>query len=439
MLLLFVLVGVSYFIDFGSTGAVRPVLPLLVKAFHLTGILSGLLLTSAGVGGVIGAIFSGTISDRIGRKYLFVVSLVISSIGGVLSAYAWNFNALLLGRFLDGLGAGAVTPLILTYATEFIPAKRRGIFTPAVVVFSLISLPAAPFIALLTIPTTSYEGIFLFGAIAGFILAAMTAMFLPESVRFLIKHSRNDEAEKIVRDLVGDAAVDAARSSAPPQTHPAGSGKSTKAISWSQMFRGKYLKRTIGAYVLASCHGAASFGISGFIIAVWVTYSHMFTLPVALGISATIGLLNPVGPFLTMGGIQRFGRRRWLATVYAVTLVAYAGGAYSLSVRSPTDLIAFAALGNLFGTASFSSLATYTTELFPQSTRGMGTGNVQGLVRFGGVYGPLFFGLFIVTGYVYAYVTVAVLYAVAVVSIIATAYETRNKTLDQIEQELTTV
>ncbi len=431
MMAVFLIAAVSYFTELYSVGSIGSVLPVLIKTYHLTGVTTGLIITTAGVGAVVGAILSGTIADYIGRRYLFVLSTLIYAGGSLISAYASNYNVLLLGRVLDGFGAGAITPIILTYVTEFVPARRRGVLVPFAVVFSVVSIPVAPYIALVTIPALSFRGVFLFGGIVGMVLAVVSFTLLPESIRFLLRKGKVEKAEKLARRVVDPETFEAAARNPPPA--PAADGRK---VRWSDIFKRGYIKSTFGAYLIALCHGTAIFGLGSFVIAVWATYAKIFTLPQALAISALLGLLSPIGPILTSAGLHIFRRRSWLTMAYSLMALALAGISFSLSTRNATALIASTAVYNLVATLTFSALATYSTELFPTQARALGTGVVQGINRFGGVYGPLLFGIYIATAYVYVYAFAAFLAFVAMVLVVATAHETRNKSLERIESEL---
>ncbi len=431
MLIVFLIASISYFIELYSVGSISSVLPVLIKTYHLTGVTTGLIITMAGVGAVIGAILSGTISDYVGRRYLFVLSTLIYAIGSLVSAYASNYSMLLLGRIVDGFGAGAITPIILTYVTEFVPARRRGVLVPFAVVFSVISIPVAPYIALLTIPSLSFRGVFLFGGIMGLMLAAVSFALLPESIRFLLRKGKLGKAEKLARKVVDPQTMETTIRNPPPK----GITDATK-VRWTDIFKRGYIKSTFGAYLIAICHGTAIFGLGGFAIAVWATYAKIFTLPEALALSALLGLLSPIGPIVTSAGLHLFKRRTWLMLAYTLMAITLGGISFSLSTRDALTLIAFTGGYNLVATLAFSALATYSTELFPTQSRAMGTGVVQGVNRFGGVYGPLLFGLYIAVDYVYVYAFAAVLAFVALVLVIVTAHETRNKSLERIESEL---
>lgn len=431
MIAVFLIAAVSYFTELYSVGSISSVLPVLIKTYHLTGVTTGLIITMAGVGAVIGAILSGTISDFIGRRYLFVLSTLIYAGGSLVSAYASDYNVLLLGRVIDGFGAGAITPIILTYVTEFVPARSRGVLVPFAVVFSVVSIPVAPYIALLTIPSLSFRGVFLFGGVVGMLLAAVSFALLPESIRFLLRKGELEKAERLARKVVDPQTMEMTISNP-----PAAASAVTARVKWTDIFKRGYLKSTFGAYLIALCHGTAIFGLGSFAIAVWATYAKIFTLPEALALSALLGLLSPFGPIITSAGLHIFRRRTWLMLAYSLMTIALAGIAFSLSTRNALVLIAFTGGYNLVATLTFSALATYSTELFPTQARAMGSGVVQGINRFGGVYGPLVFGIYIAKDYVYIYGFASLLAFVALVLVVVTAHETRNKSLETIESEL---
>src|SRR5436190_3084966 len=206
---------------------------LVVAALGITWILDGLEVTLAGtvagalkaspvlhfsnadvglvgsaylVGAVLGAIFFGWLTDRLGRKKLFFITLTIYLLATAATAFSWNLSSFLLFRFITGAGIGGEYAAINSTIQELVPARVRG-WTDLVINGSFWIGAALGAIAAIVLldpavidPEHGWRAAFLIGATLALIVFFMR-LWLPESPRWLMTHGRAGEADAIIAGI----------------------------------------------------------------------------------------------------------------------------------------------------------------------------------------------------------------------------------------------
>ena len=197
---LLVVAGIGWVFDSMDTGLIAFVLPLLIKEWGLSATQAGMLGSIGLVGMALGAVAAGTLADRVGRKTVFSVTIVLYSLATGLCAVAPNYELLVLFRFLVGLGLGGELPVAATLVTEYVPGRARGRFMVLLESFWAVGWLSAALIAYFIIPVTGWRTAFLIGALPA-LYTMVIRMHLPESVRYLLKKGKIEEARKIVSSL----------------------------------------------------------------------------------------------------------------------------------------------------------------------------------------------------------------------------------------------
>ena len=155
---------------------------------------------------MLGALFFGWLTDRLGRKKLFFITLAVYLVATAATAFSWNLWSFALFRFLTGAGIGGEYAAINSAIQELIPARVRG-WTDLVINGSFwigAALGAVGAIVLLDPavldPEYGWRLAFLIGAVLALVIFFMR-LWLPESPRWLMTHGRADEAERIVAGI----------------------------------------------------------------------------------------------------------------------------------------------------------------------------------------------------------------------------------------------
>ena len=178
--------------------------PTLVLSNAEVGLASSFYLAGA----VLGALLFGWLTDRLGRKRLFFITLGVYLVSTASTAFAWDFSSFALFRFLTGAGIGGEYTAIASCIQEFVPARYRG-HTDLVINGSFwlgAALGAGASIVLLDPallpPDLGWRSAFFIGAVLGLVILAMRTA-IPESPRWLMIHGRPDEAHEIM-DAIED-------------------------------------------------------------------------------------------------------------------------------------------------------------------------------------------------------------------------------------------
>ena len=163
------------------------------------------------IGMAIGASVGGLLADRFGRRQVFAVTLLVYGLATGASALVGGLAALLVLRFLVGLGLGAELPVASTYVSEFAPARIRGRLIVILEAFWAVGWTAAALIGYLVIPASDngWRWAFALGAIPA-AYALVVRWGLPESARWLERRGRHAEADAVVRSFEESAGSTAA-------------------------------------------------------------------------------------------------------------------------------------------------------------------------------------------------------------------------------------
>ena len=367
----------------------------------------GLAATCYLIGAVAGALGFGYLTDRFGRKRLFMITLGLYLVATALTGLSWSFWSYALFRGLTGAGIGGEGAAINSAIDELIPARVRGRADLAINGSYWIgaALGAAGSIVLLDparlAPDLGWRVCFLIGAALGLVILWLRRV-LPESPRWLVTHGRLDEAEHTI------AAIETTVAAASGTRLPEPEGPALRLRTRSHTALGEIVDVLVREHPGRTLLGFALMASQAFFYnAIFFTYALVlvrfygvpggavgwYLLPFALG--------NALGPLLLGPWFDTIGRRPMIAATYALSavLLALTGWLFERGwLDATTQTIAWTAI---FFVASSAASSAYLTvsELFPLEMRGLaiaifyaaGTG-------VGGVFAPWLFGRLIESG-----------------------------------------
>ena len=357
-------------------------------------------------GACLGALFFGQLTDRFGRKKLFMITLGVYLSATVATAFAFAPWYFFVTRFLTGAGIGGEYAAINSAIDELIPARARGRVDLAINGSYWLGSAAGAAGALLLLntailpPNIGWRVAFGIGATFGLIVLVIRR-HVPESPRWLFIHGRNDEAERIVAEIEADVRREARNRLAEP--HGSLTIRQRRAISFREIATVAftlYPKRAFLGLALfigqAFMYNAVTFNLGTLLHGFYAVPSGR--VPVFFILWA---LSNFAGPLVLGRLFDTLGRKPMIALSYlgsaaiAVALawvfVTHAGGVW-------TFLVVLAAC---FFLASSGASAAYLTvsEIFPMETRALAIAFFYALgTAIGGITGPLLFGQLISSG-----------------------------------------
>lgn len=359
--------GIGWAFDAMDVGLVSFVVAAIAADphFNLNATEKSWVLSVGFVGMAIGAALGGYFADRVGRKTVFTATLVIFGLANAGMACSWTLAALLIARFIIGLGLGAELPVASTLVSEFSPTRHRGRMTVLLESFWAVGWIIAAAIGAFVIPNTGDWGwrwALLIGALP-LLYAVVTRAHIPESVRFLESKGREDEAEQAVRYFEQASGVAPVAS---PKAEP------LPAIRTRELFGHQYLARTVAIwltwfFVNFSYYGAFTWMPS-------LLADQFGSLTSSFGYTLIISLAQLPGYFLAAWLVEIWGRRRTLSVFLAVSAVA----AFAFSqAGSVAAVIGFGMLLSASNLGAWGVLYAVTPEIYPTRLRGAASGRPQ--------------------------------------------------------------
>lgn len=358
-------------------------------------------------GAVIGALLFGRLTDRLGRKKLFLVTLVVYTLGTLATAFSPDFAFFVLCRFVTGLGIGGEYAAINSAVDELIPARVRGRVNLAINGSFWIGAALGAGLSLVLLDPRVIGPVW--GWRAGFALGAVLAVAIllvrrnvPESPRWLMSHGRADEALRIIEDIEaevraqhGPLALAEGR-----VAYAGGRHRSPSMREVAHVLLRRYRARSVVAVALMVSQAF-------FYNAIFFTYALVLTrfygvaednvalyiFPFALG--------NVLGPLLLGPLFDSVGRRKMIALTYVLAGVGLAltGWAFMMGwLDARSQALCWSAVFFLASAAASSAYLT-VSEVFPLEMRAMAIAIFYAIgTGAGGFAAPVLFGMLIETG-----------------------------------------
>ena len=170
--------------------------PVLGADLHLSKVLLGYILSANNLGFMVGALLLSTLGDRIGRKRMVLVGVVLFGAFTLALAHSSSFETVLAFRFLSGVGLGGAVPNVIALAAEYAPARRRATAVSLLFVAYTVGSAVAGFTASWLMGAHGWRILFDIGGYASVALAVLLAWRLPESVRFYAARNRGAQSER---------------------------------------------------------------------------------------------------------------------------------------------------------------------------------------------------------------------------------------------------
>lgn len=355
-------------------------LPSIMQEMGVTAQSAGFMVSSALFGMMFGAIFLGTVADRIGRRLAIVICLALFSVFTAAAGFATDPYTFSIMRFLAGLGIGGVMPNVVAHMTEYSPKRIRS--TMVTLMFSGYAVGGmlAALLGKGLIEAHGWQSVFLAAGLP-VVLIPFILKSLPESMPFLIRRNRQAELQRILASMdpsyrvqQGDSytlpAADRAEGAPIGKLFQDGRGFST-IMFWIAFFMCLFMVYALSSW-LAKLMASAGYSLGS-----------ALTFVLVLNFGAVIGAVG--------GG--------WLADRFSIKYVLV--GMYALAAVSITLLgykVATPVLFLLVGLAGASTIGTqivtyaYAGQFYPMAVRSTGIGWASGVGRSGAILAPIAIG-----------------------------------------------
>ncbi|WP_432564068.1 MFS transporter [Kineococcus sp. SYSU DK003] len=367
--------GVGWALDALDVGLVAYVLVALREQWGLSATEQSWIASIGFAGMAVGATLGGLLADRIGRRQVFALTLLLYGLATGAAALSWSLAALLVFRFLVGLGLGAELPVASTLVSEFAPRRIRGRVVVVLEAFWAVGWTLAALVGYLLVPTSDdgWRWALAIGALPA-VYAVVVRWGLPESVRFLLSKGRTEEATRVVAQFEASAGISSSGELV-PDPRPVG----VRGI-WDAGLR----RRTTGLWLVWFFVNFSYYGAFTWIPSLLV--SDGFTLVRSLEFTLLITLAQLPGYAVAAVLVETWGRRRTLSVFLVGS--ALAALAYSAAGSEGTILAAGMAL-SFFNLGAWGALYAVTPEVYPTAVRGRGAGAAAGFGRIASILAPL--------------------------------------------------
>ncbi|MGQ7246871.1 MFS transporter [Halomonas sp. V046] len=371
------------------------VLPLVMEQWQLTKVQAGLLGSSALLGMMVGAFVFGTLADRIGRKKIIIACLTAFSLVTVVNGFATTPVQFGLCRFIAGLGLGGVMPNVVALITEYAPRRLRT--TLVAIMFSGYSIGGmlSAGLGIVVVPTFGWEMMFW---LAGVPLLSVPFMlrYLPESLDFLVRRGRHDEAREILARLPTTES-----GSVTTDTSPSGVATS-EALVLETPPHGRVADEAPLAQLFVPQRRISTlmFWLASFmcLLMIYALGSWLPTLMTMAGypIGRSLSFLLVMNLGAIAGAIgggllcDRISPRH----VLVVFFVVGAGALAALGLRSHVAVLyALVAIAGASTIGAQILINAYVAQYYPAAIRSTGVGAALAVGRIGALAGPLVTGL----------------------------------------------
>ncbi|MDI7743895.1 MFS transporter [Lysinibacillus fusiformis] len=357
--------GVGWMFDAMDVGILSFVIAALAVDWNLTSSQMGWIGSINSIGMAIGAFVFGVFADKVGRKQIFMWTLIIFSVASGLSAITTTFAAFLILRLFVGMGLGGELPVASTLVSESVEAKERGRVVVLLESFWAGGWLIAAVISYFVIPAEFWP---IEGWRVALILTALPALYavyirmhLPDSPQFTAKPEAKNRS--IMQNIAG-------------------------------VWQKKYSRSTLMLWILWFTVVFSYYGMFLWLPSVMVGKG--FDLISSFKYVLIMTLAQLPGYFTAAWFIEKLGRKFVLIT-YLIGTAASAfvfGNAESIAV-----LLTSGILLSFFNLGAWGALYAYTPEQYPTVIRGTGAGMAAAVGRIGGIFGPLLVGYLLNGGY----------------------------------------
>lgn len=366
------------FLDGLDTAAMGFIAPALSQDWGIDRASLGPVMSAALIGMVFGALGSGPLADRFGRKVVLVIAVFLFGLFSLLSAFSSNVEQLLVLRLLTGLGLGAAMPNATTLLSEYTPERLKSLLVTSMFCGFNLGMACGGFASAKLIPALGWHSLLVLGGVLPLILALVLLVYLPESARFLVVRGRGaDRVQKVLAPIAPDLLKGAHEFSVPEQ-------KTIQSRNVLKVvFSGTYSAGTLLLWLTY---------FMGLVI-VYLLTSWLPTLMRDSGASmeqaAFIGALFQLGGVLSAVAVgwamDRFNPHKVIGIFYLFA------GVFAYFVGQSLDQVAALAtlvlLAGMCVNGAQSAMPSLAARFYPTQGRATGVSWMLGVGRFGAILG----------------------------------------------------
>ncbi|MHA3982105.1 aromatic acid/H+ symport family MFS transporter [Acinetobacter venetianus] len=400
------------------------VLPLLMQEWSLTSVQAGMLASTALCGMMFGAMLFGALADKIGRKNVILICVTFFSGFTFLGAFASSPFEFGILRFLAGLGIGGVMPNLVALTSEYAPKRIRSTLVGTMFSGYAIGGILSALIGSYLVESQGWQIMFLIAGIPLLLLPAIWK-FLPESLTFLVKTGKTEQAHRIIQKISPEQTITSStRLTLNDDNVPTGSSvkglfQQGRAFN-TLMFWVLFFMCLLMVYALSSW-------LPKLMLAAGYSLGKSILFLLALNVGAMIGSIG--------GGIlsDKFHLKPVIMGMLMAGVVALVGLGFNSPAYVLYGLVTVAGAATI-GTSIL--LYSYVAQFYPLSVRSTGIGCASGVGRIGAIVGPILTGMLLTLNLPHTmnFVMIAIPAMIAIFAILSLKRHKFDEEEHQVEQ-----
>jgi MFS family permease len=432
------ILGIAFVLDGFEVSVYGSVLGTLAKLWNMSAIQASSLMSIFLIGMFVGAYVFGYLTDILGRKRLFVVTLLVYSVFTVASALSWNYASLAVFRFVTGFGVGGEYGAVNSAIQEFVPSRRRGFVSGLMPATwdagTILAALVSTFALALLPPEVGWRVAFLLGALIA-VFVAIVRRHLPESPRWLLSHGRADEAEAVATRIEKVVQSEQGLTKLPPPggSAPISSAQPTSFFAHYGNLIRRYPRQVVLAWVLNFSQAFPYYAAFTLIPVILINTYHYDpkSVPLVLMFLTTLGT---VGVVVMSWVADTWGRRASVILSYGLAglLAMVVGIGASQGLLTAGLFSVLVAVMYFFAFAAAGVVYITITEIFPTPVRASGIGSAVAFGRIGAMIGPILLTAMLQVGMTLAFLVTGAILLVGALVEVAWGIEGRGRSLEAI-------
>lgn len=355
------------------------VVPMLIEEWSLTSVEAGAMGSYGLFGMMFGAIFFGTLADRIGRKKVIILTVILFSLFTLLCGFATTPTMFSTFRFLAGLGLGGIMPNIIALLTDYSPKSMKSMTVSIVLCGYSVGGIMAPLLGIYLMPQFGWESIFW---VAGLPLLLLPLMYkyMPETASHLIRTGNKKELISILSKVSPSTAFS-------ENDEILELEKSDSKVPLTGLFKDKRGFSTVMFWIAFFSCLLMVYGLN--------TWLPKLMMDAGYGLNSSLGFLIAlqggaiVGTLIIARLCDKYGSKKMLVPMYAsgavvLTLLGFGGNIIIIYI-----LVAIAGAATI---GAQNIVQAYVSQYYPAYIRSTALGTASGIGRIGGMLGPILGG-----------------------------------------------
>jgi AAHS family 4-hydroxybenzoate transporter-like MFS transporter len=375
--------GVLATLDGFDNGAIAFVAPVIAPLWGVNVPSFGPVFGAGLFGLMIGALASGPIADRYGRKSVILIATLIFGSFALATVWAQSINQLYLLRFITGLGVGALMPNAIALTAEYAPRRIRNTVTAVMFLGFALGAGGGGFVGAALIPSFGWQSLFIIGGVLPLLLLPIVAFTLPESIRFLVARGRRpQEVARLLNRLTRRKAFQGSENFFIAE-------ETLHGFTVRHLFTEGRAVNTVLLWIVFFCNLLVMYFLTNWLPTILreadVPLGTALTLAGVLpwgGIASTLIL----GPIVDRVGAPRVVTALYVGAAIFVFIIGTIGGNIPL-----LWVTVICAGGCIIGGQSF--INVMAAILYPTTIRSTGVGWALGIGRAGAIVGPMIGGV----------------------------------------------